>query len=118
MKTRFGYVSNSSSSSYIVAYDKSFFGDLPGVLNDGGFGFETSARDLAGDDWKHVLEEFWFGEEDGKRLEADMKAASEAGGALMVLSIDHDCTGAVKLLKHINDVNGGNKMKILWGEEE
>ena len=118
MKTRFGYVSNSSSSSYIVAYDKSFFGDLPGVLNDGGFGFETSARDLADDDWKHVLEEFWFSEEDGKRLEAGMKAAAESGNALMVLSIDQAFDGTVKLLEHINDVNGGSKMKILWGEEE
>ena len=118
MKTRFGYVSNSSSSSYIVAYDKSFFGDLPGVLNDGEFGFETSARDLADEDWRQVLEEFWFGEEDGKKLEAGMKAAAEAGNAMMVLSIDHDCTGVVKLLKHINDVNGGSKMKILLGEEE
>lgn len=34
MKVRMNYVSNSSSSSYVIAYDKNFFNDLKELIKN------------------------------------------------------------------------------------
>ena len=120
MKTRFGYVSNSSSSSFIVAYDKSFYGDLAGILRCGQFGFETTAEEypeLA--DAEAFVREYLDGDDEimEKCLE-QVRAGHAAGKTIAHLSLDHDSDGVRRLLEQISDVTGGDKLIRIYGEEE
>lgn len=64
MKTRTSYVSNSSSSSFIVAYNPKFFGRLEESFQNDNIGYDTSAS---------VMDE----EELNKRYSVNEKEESE-----------------------------------------
>lgn len=109
MKTRLGYVSNSSSSSFFVAYDKKVFGDLLEFFRKyhGCFGCETGSGEenidyLFGEDYPYE------NDENAKRL---VEEARKRGMSFLNVSIDHDCViGVSKLLQQINEAHGGDKM--------
>ena len=47
MKVRLDYVSNSSSSSFVIAYDEKFFGNLKDFISQNEIGYETYVYDVS-----------------------------------------------------------------------
>lgn len=118
MKTRFGYVSNSSSSSFLVAYDKSFYGDLVKLVLGNQFGFESNAWDVPDDEEiVHEAEKFFC--DDKVVMDAKIKQMKDlmaAGKAIAVLTFDTDTEGIIKLIEQVNSMNGGDKFIMIYGE--
>ena len=110
MKIRKSFVSNSSSSSFILAYDESFFGDLEKFFRDYSPGCETRVRE---EDRIPVMLDEWYPE--GK---AKCEEAKAAGKKLLYISLDQEYFSIISLLKHINGKNGGDKLEIIYGDDE
>lgn len=106
MKIRKFYVSNSSSSSFVIAYDPAFFGDIELFFKDSELGYETDVRDI-----KDFLE---YEPEYKERIET----AIASGKKVLYIGLDYDYCPIINLLKQINEKNGGDKMEVLYGEDE
>lgn len=118
MNIRTNYVSNSSSSSFIIAYDEEFFGDLEKILND----------HYLGDSKIHPYEElenrffkYFDRDEDAeliKEILDDINIAEAANKVVRYWSVDYDHRYLIDLLKRISDNNGSDKFKIIYGEDD
>lgn len=105
MKIRNNYVSNSSSSSFILAIDKAFFGDLEDFFTSHQFGFETAMTDA------DCILEYWG---DEKEIKEKIKRSIDNGKDIFCISIDSEYEDVIDLLEHINQANGGDKMEIIY----
>lgn len=118
MKTRFGYVSNSSSSSFLVAYDKSFYGDLTALFRRGSFGFETTATEFSDLDSAKEFVKACFDGDDGIMIECLEKVivGVSAGKTIAHVSFDRETDSIMALLEQISEMNGGGKIDIIYGD--
>ena len=105
MKIRSNYVSNSSSSSYVLAYDKSFYGDLEQFFKKEYFGFETYVYDL-----KEPFVEDYINE--------GIKKAKEEGKEVIYFGLDNEYISIITLMKIINKNNGNDKLTVIYEQEE
>ncbi len=120
MKTRSGYVSNSSSSSFLVAYDKSFYGDLTVLLRGGSFGFETTATEFSDLDSAEEFVKGYFDGDDGIMNECleKVRTGVSDGKTIAHVSLDRETDSIMALLEQISEMNGGGKIDIIYGECE
>lgn len=107
MKIRNGYVSNSSSSSFIIAYDKKFFGDLISLLINAYVGCETCFPTI-----KQLFDN--LSKEDKKYYRNLVEQKRNEGKTVEYLELDRDYIVILDLLKQINEQNGGDKIEILF----
>lgn len=105
MKIRNNYVSNSSSSSFILAFDKDFFGNMREFFISHSFGFETSIMNP--DDMLEYLN-------DAKALKSQIRKSTKNGKDILCISIANEYESTIELLEYINQVNGGDKMEIIY----
>ena len=106
MKIRTSYVSNSSSSSYVIAYDPSFFGDIEHFFKDTELGFETNIGNI-----KEFLANV-------PEYRTRVEAAEVAGKKVLYMWLDYDYCPIIDLLEQINEKNGGDKLEVLYEEDE
>lgn len=110
MKIRTDYVSNSSSSSFVISYDKSLFGDLKKFFENTIIGCETSVQSEK--DFFKVYDDSdldWVQE-----IKDKVKEAKKEKKSLVYLFLDYEYESLIELLKSINDANGGDKLEILY----
>ena len=115
MKTRIGYVSNSSSSSFVLAYDKQFYGDLQKFFSENQIGFDTM---VCTDD---ETEEFIYNMTSDERFKEIKKQINELksnGMSILCGRIDNDCVQILSLLKYIGKTTGNNGLKMIIDPEE
>ena len=114
MKIRSGYVSNSSSSSFLIAYDEKFYGDLTKFFKEEYFGCETEIGDL-----ETFLDYLCEVDEDiNKDWTEKAKEQENAGKRVLYLRLDNEYSSIISLLKKINEANGKNKLTMLYDGEE
>lgn len=106
MKIRSNYVSNSSSSSYVIAYDPVFFGNFEEFLREYSPGCDTSILNL-----NTFIEDYPEYKERIAKLKAE-------GKQVIYFSLDYEHNSLMELMKMINESNGGNKMEILLDGED
>lgn len=106
MKIRQGYVSNSSSSSFVIAYDPLFFGNIRAYFQEYSFGCETCIYDIK--DFTDSMPNY------KEKIDA-MKAE---GKQVLYFWLDQEFYPIIALMKMINESNGGDKMKIIYGDED
>lgn len=109
MKIRSNYVSNSSSSSFVIAYDKNTFGDLKQFLNDNYLGCESSINHK--DDFeKYYLD--YLDDEKKKEFENLVKEKKTNGMEIVYFYLDNDFNAVANLLKQIGKNTG--KLEFLY----
>ena len=106
MKVRKCFVSNSSSSSFVISYDPIFFGNLLAFIEEYNPGCESAVYDL------DILNE------DIPELKETVDSERKNGNQIAYFRLDQEYFLIIDLLKMINESNGGNKMKILYGDIE
>lgn len=111
MKIRTNYVSNSSSSSYIIAVDESFYGNIKVFFDTHSIGFETRIRSSESIDWDNYCEE------DVPEYKAKEQVQRAAGKAVYEIDLDYDHCYVIDLLKQLSDANGGDKMAVIYSGE-
>ena len=115
MKTRNGYVSNSSSSSFVIAYDKRFYGDLNKFFNETQIGFDTM---VCTDDETEEFIRNMTSDECFDEIKKRINELKSNGMSILCGRIDNDCVQVISLLKRIGDANGGNGLKMIIDPEE
>ena len=106
MKIRNGYVSNSSSSSFVLSYNPIFFGNIQAFIEDYSPGCESVVYDL--DKLNENMPE----------LKEIVELERKNGNQVVYFRLDSEYFMLIDLLKMINESNGGNKMKLLYGNTE
>ena len=106
MKVRKCFVSNSSSSSFIISYDPIFFGNIQAFIEEYMPGCETAVYDL------NILNE------DMPELKDIVESERNNGNQIAYFSLDQEYFLIIDLLKMINESNGGDKMKLLYGDTD
>ena len=99
MKIRSNYVSNSSSSSFVIAYDEKFFGNLLSLFKGCYLGCETYIRDI---------EDFYkMFQDDKERVQYLNKITKlqDDGKKVIYLSLDTEYLVLAQMLKSIGDHN-------------
>ena len=112
MKIRTNYVSNSSSSSFIVAVDEKFYGSIINFFNTHSIGFDSSIR--------KPDEEFfrYWDEEEAAKLMESVRSYEADGKKVYAINLDYDHCYLIDLLNQINECNGGNNLTIIYGEND
>ena len=125
MKTRASYVSNSSSSSFIIAYDSASFGDLSkffSSIDENSDYHTTTETGLVNleeelENWANSCDD--EDEEERKGVDRLIQAVNEnlrKGKKVIAIRIDHDQDELLELLKFISQQKNG-KFEILAGLE-
>ena len=114
MKIRTNYVSNSSSSSFVIAYDEMFFGDLISFFNQNYLGSETKAHNSS--DMENFYKFYFDSDEGVERFKKKVKNFEINEKKVIWLEIDQEYEAIVNLLKQINDCTG-NKIEFLYEGE-
>ena len=107
MKFRINYVSNSSSCSFLIAYDPVFLGNLYQFFKTQKLGCNTRVQNV---------EQFIdiFGDEKEKdEYRKIIKSNKNDGKQVVYLTLDYEYCSVFTLLQMINESNGGNKMKVI-----
>lgn len=104
MKIRSNYVSNSSSSSFIIGYDESFFGDIEKFIQTACI-MDTSVRPV-----EQYLDYFDEDDEYREQLSKKIEETKETGKKVIFIDADYDAAFIYDLLEFINKANGGDKM--------
>ena len=112
MKIRNGYVSNSSSSSFLIAYDKNFFGDLFKLFKEACFG-ETKVELEFDTFFEYCCDEDDF-ENDKEKYSKLIEEKQNEGKEVIYLYLDHDFGDVLDIFKQINEKNGNNKIEFLY----
>ena len=112
MKIRLDYVSNSSSSSFLIAYDPKLFGNLEKFFNETSIGYNTSVNNL-----KEFLselneDEYWDDRRD--EIKNKLAEAKKAKKKVIQISLDYDYGSIIELLEHINSKCGGDKFEVIY----
>ena len=94
MKIRTNYVSNSSSSSFVIAYDEMFFGDLVCFFNRNYLGCETKACDS--NDMLKFYENYFETEESAEKFKKKVEKFEEKGKKIIWLKMDQEYEAIVK----------------------
>lgn len=122
MKIRTNYVSNSSSSSFIIAVDEKFYGNFKQFLDRAYLGCETgkiekitevtevTRKALGMADWTPYPEAV-------ATITKALEALNE-GMVVYSLSLDTTYRCIINLMLSINEQNGGDKMVVIYGENE
>ena len=107
MKIRNGYVSNSSSASFIIAYDKNFFGDLISLLKNSYLGCETYFKDV-----NVLLEQ--LSEKDKQYCQNIIDQKIKEGKTVEYITLDREFNVIFDLLKQISEQNGNDKIEFIF----
>lgn len=117
MKIRQGYVSNSSSSSFIIAYDESFFGDLREFCNNYSLGCETIVCfDKAEIEEKY--NDYFSDETERNNFKAMVHEQETQGKKIAYLCLDNEYYPLMALMMQINNANSGDKLTMLFDNSE
>ena len=111
MKIRTNYVSNSSSSSYIIAVDENFYGNLEEFFYTHNIGYDTRIGRSENIDWDNYCED------DVNEYKAQAQIQQAAGKAVYEVDMDYDHCYVIDLLKQLNENNGGDKLVMIYNGE-
>lgn len=112
MKIRTNYVSNSSSSSFVIAYDESFFGDLLTLIQTSHVGCETSVTNH--ENMEEFFEYKFSTLEEINNFKQKVEEKINQGKKVILLDLDCEYDFLIKLLNQINKQNGGDKIEIMY----
>ena len=111
MKIRTGYVSNSSSSSFIIAYDENLFGDLTGCLESGYVGCETSVAKTS--DLEEFYKYLFLNDEEKEIIKNKIKRSEADGKKVIHIELDRDYEIIFDLFKQIS--KNTDKIEFIYG---
>ena len=117
MKSREGYVSNSSSSSFLISYDKNVFGDLGAFFSSFNEDdrTETHLGDL-GSEVKRWLNPNLYDTKKEKiaarKIPSRIRKAQDEGRDVIALWIDYNSAEMISLLKSLDRQKSG-KFEII-----
>ena len=114
MKIRLNYVSNSSSSSYVIAYDPNFFGNISTLFEDYYIGCESYSKEDLGE----FLNFYCNSDEEKNEFKKKVEEKKKDGKQVIYIHLDNEFNIVMTLIKMINKNNGGNKLEILFNGSE
>ena len=115
MKIRTNYVSNSSSSSFVIAYDEAFFGDLMSLFKINYLGCESKVRDS--NNMQEFYDIYCDSDEEVEDLKKKIEKFEVNDKRVLYLSVDNEFEVVVNLLKQIGNATG-NKIDFLYDGSE
>ena len=111
MKIRNGYVSNSSSSSFLIAYDERFFGDIYQLFKKYYMG-ETSVHKE--DDLERFYSIYCDNDEEREKYQKMIEIKKQEGQSICYLNLDYEFVSLIGFMRQINEMNGGNKLEFIY----
>jgi hypothetical protein len=125
LKVREGFVSNSSSSSFVITFDKKRIekcqhcgrsgSDIIALLKDendyGDSGLSATGQAEIHKYFAEWYPEEWFTEDDGKKLFDKIKTAEKAGEKVYLIRVDHNNS----LYDHIKE-GEMDGVRLLWDD--
>jgi hypothetical protein len=110
MKIRTNYVSNSSSSSFLVVYDENIFEEIIQELKKSYLGCSKIKEDLNDFFNNNCVEEEL---DNWKKRIQDYK---DTGKKVVYMDLEYDYEFVKNILQIINDKSGGNKIEFIDGD--
>lgn len=109
MKYRNSFVSNSSSSSFVIAYDKSFFGDLHKFLKSCYLG-ETTVKtigELDGDFYRTYFDS----EEDIQEFRDRLSISNKD---IFFIRLDSEYEFFIEFIEILGNIHGKDKIEFIY----